>query len=86
MHTAIVISVGLALLLLSLPLGRLLGAASGMAHAAVAFIPLWLIAAAVNMYRGVQLAGYSVSEELPVFLLVFTLPALVALVFWWHWR
>jgi len=46
----------------------------------------WLIGAGINMYVGVKSAGYAVSEEAPVFLLVFALPALVALAVWWKLR
>ncbi len=47
---------------------------------------LWLIGAAINMYVGVKSAGYAVSEEAPVFLFVFALPALVAVFAWWKLR
>ena len=46
------------------------------------FIPLWAVAAGVNMYIGVAEAGYSVMEELPIFLLIFGLPATAAGVLW----
>jgi len=36
-----------------------------------------------NMYVGVKSAGYPVSEETPVLLLVFAIPAAVALLAWW---
>ena len=44
---------------------------------------LWLIIAGVNMWIGVAKAGYSVAEELPIFLLIFGLPAAAALVIKW---
>jgi hypothetical protein len=37
----------------------------------------------VNMYIGVAQAGYSVMEELPIFLLLFGAPAIIAGVLWW---
>jgi hypothetical protein len=86
MHTLMVVAAGLLLLALALLVGRTVGDSAGMTRAALLFVPLWLIAAAVNMYRGVRIASYSVGEETPVFLLVFTLPALIALLLWWHWR
>jgi hypothetical protein len=46
------------------------------------FIPLWLIGAGVNMALGVK-RGYSVREEIPFFLLVFAVPAVVALFIAW---
>jgi hypothetical protein len=47
------------------------------------FIPLWLIGAAFNMWIGVRQAGYSITEELPIFLGIFGVPALVAGLVWW---
>jgi hypothetical protein len=38
----------------------------------------WLIVSATNLYIGVTRAGYSFTEELPVFLLLFGLPAVAA--------
>jgi hypothetical protein len=37
-----------------------------MAGAVRWFIPVWLVAAAVNMWIGVTRAGYSVGEEAPI--------------------
>ena len=54
-----------------------------MVNAAKVFIALWLIAAGVNMWVGVAKAGYSVTEELPIFLLIFALPAAAAGFAWW---
>ena len=51
--------------------------------AALVFIGLWFIAAAVNMYIGVARAGYSFMEELPIFLLIFGAPAVVAAILRW---
>jgi len=38
---------------------------------------------AANMWVGVNKAGYSASEELPILLLLFGVPALVAIVLKW---
>jgi hypothetical protein len=54
-----------------------------MAAAARWFIPIWLVAAGINMYIGVAKAGYTVAEEAPIFLLVFAIPAAVALLLVW---
>jgi hypothetical protein len=72
--------VGLAIFLL---VGRALGGggAAAAARAALWFIPVWLVAAAVNLYVGTT-HGYSVVEELPIGLLVFGVPAAVAALFW----
>ena len=59
---------------------------SGLAAGALAFLPLWLIAAGINLYLGVKTAGYTVREEMPIFLLVFAIPAVVALLAWWKLR
>lgn len=85
MHVLLVIVAGLALLGVFTLLGWLWGASgAGMALAAKAFVPAWLIVAATNMWVGVTHAGYSVREELPILLLVFALPAAVAAgLVWW---
>jgi hypothetical protein len=85
-HTLKVIAGGFVLLALCLVIGRVLGVppAAGLATAAKVFIPLWLIAAAINMWLGVAKAGYSVKEEAPFFLVVFAVPVVAALlVLWW---
>ena len=74
-----VIGVGLVLLAGCLLVGRLFGGAGALPAAALIFLPLWLVGAGVNMAIGVRKAGYTVAEEAPVFLLVFGVPALVAL-------
>jgi hypothetical protein len=51
--------------------------------ATVAYVALWFVIAGVNMWVGVARAGYSVAEELPIFLLIFALPAAVAIVVKW---
>ena len=85
MHVALTLLGGLALLAICVLFGWLWGAsAAGMSLAAKVFMPLWLVVAATNMWVGVHHAGYSWREELPIFLLVFALPAAVAgLVIWW---
>jgi len=47
------------------------------------FIPIWLAVAALNMWLGVSRAGYSLAEEFPIFLVIFVVPAGVALFIWW---
>lgn len=65
--------------------GRLIGEGNVKATVAAAqiFIPIWLVAAGINLWIGVSRAGYSVMEELPIFLLIFALPAAAAAFVWW---
>jgi hypothetical protein len=46
--------------------------------AAFSFVAVWFAVAAVNMWLGVARAGYSVADELPIFLLIFGAPAALA--------
>ena len=38
------------------------------------FIAVWFVAALANMWMGVVRAGYSIAEELPIFLAIFAVP------------
>jgi small basic protein len=79
-----VIAGGLVLLGLSVLLGRWTGGAGAIPDAAKYFIPIWLIAALINMWVGVTRAGYSAADEAPIFVLIFAIPAAVALFVWWR--
>jgi hypothetical protein len=84
MRTAIIIVGGLVLLgLFALVGARFAGGARGVANATVFFIALWFVAALINIWIGVARAGYSVREELPIFLVIFAIPAIVAAFVWW---
>jgi hypothetical protein len=85
MRTIIIILGGLLLLGVCLLGGRLISGSGAvtMVTAAKIFIPVWLVAALLNMWVGVSRAGYSVAEELPIFLLIFAIPAVVASWIWW---
>lgn len=86
MRTAIIILGGFVLLGILVLVGRIAGGESAdkaMVIAAQVFIPVWLALAGVNMWVGVAKAGYSVGEELPIFLLIFALPAAAAAFIWW---
>lgn len=48
-----------------------------------AFVVVWLAITVFNMWIGVARAGYSVAEELPILLLLFGVPAIVAIVLKW---
>lgn len=79
MRTAIIIAGGIVLLCVFVAAGWRLGSGpSAAGSAAKVFIAVWLAIAAINMWFGVARAGYSVSEELPVFLVTFAIPALIA--------
>ena len=86
MHTLMIIGGAFGLLGLCALLGWVLGGTAGVATAALVFLPLWLIGAAMNMYVGVTRAGYSVADEAPIFLVVFAIPAAAALFAWWKLR
>jgi hypothetical protein len=83
MRTAIIIAIGFILLAICLLAPRLAGRPEWSVTGAKIFIALWLAAALVNMWIGVSRAGYSVAEELPIFLLIFALPAAGAAYVWW---
>jgi riboflavin transporter FmnP len=87
MHTIKVIAGGLVLLGICLLMGRWVGGpttAVGLVNAVKVFVPLWLVAAGINMWMGVSKAGYSVAEEVPFFLVVFAVPTVVALLVVWR--
>jgi len=52
--------------------------------ATLTFVVVWFVVAAVNMWLGVARAGYSVADELPIFLLIFVAPAALAGVIKWQ--
>ncbi len=52
--------------------------------ATVAYVAVWLAIAGFNMWTGVAKAGYSVAEELPIFALIFLVPAAVAILVRWR--
>jgi len=86
-HTVKVIAGGFVLLAVCLLIGRWAGGpapAVGLVQAVKVFVPLWLVAAGINMWVGVVKAGYSVAEEAPIFLVVFAVPTAVALVVLWR--
>ncbi|MBR8654622.1 hypothetical protein KDH83_15065 [Achromobacter sp. Marseille-Q0513] len=79
MHMLLTICNGLLVLAVFLLFGRLWGGDSAaLVLAAKLFIPAWLLLSIVNLWIGVSRAGYTVREELPILLLVFGVPAVVA--------
>ncbi len=82
-----VLAGGFALLGVCLLIGKIAGRSNAaVATGALVFLPLWLIGAAINLWYGVSKAGYSVREELPIFLVIFVIPAVAALIVWWLQR
>jgi len=85
MRTAIIVVGGLVLLGLFAFVGWWLGGGpQSTKTAAKLFIAVWLAAALINMWLGVSRAGYSVAEELPIFLVIFAIPAAAAAFIWWR--
>lgn len=85
MRTLLILVVGLLLVLAANLYGRLFtqhypGATT---WATGAFLVLWLTATGFNLWVGVSKAGYATREELPILLLLFGLPALVAILVRW---
>lgn len=80
MRTFIIVAGGFALLAICLAIPRFFGGSGtlAMTRATMIFVILWLAAATANMWVGVYRAGYSIREELPVFVVIFLLPAAVA--------
>jgi hypothetical protein len=85
MRTALFLVSGFLLLAAVLIVARLFSEnfSSATVWATAGFIALWFLVTAANMWVGVAKAGYSASEELPIFLLLFGVPAIAALVFKW---
>jgi hypothetical protein len=86
MRTIVIVVGGLVILgLFALAGWRLGGGAQSMVTASKIFIPVWLVAALINMWIGVSRAGYSIAEELPIFFVIFIIPAVVAVFMWWRY-
>ena len=86
MRTVLIIVGGLLLLGVFVFVGRLLGGGTtqSMVTAAKLFLPVWLVAALINMWIGVSRAGYSVAEEFPIFLAIFLIPGIPAAFLGWR--
>jgi hypothetical protein len=86
MRTVIIILGGFVLWAICLGIAKLLAntSTSSMTIATAAFVVIWFVVAAANMWVGVSQAGYSLQEELPIFLLIFLLPSVVAVFVRWR--
>jgi len=85
MRTVIIIVGGFVLWAVCLGIAKFLASSSttAMTTATAAFVAIWFVAAASNMWIGVSQAGYSFQEEFPIFLLIFLLPVTVAVFVKW---
>ncbi|HEX4389258.1 MAG TPA: hypothetical protein VH109_11590 [Steroidobacteraceae bacterium] len=86
MRTGLSLLAGFLLLGACLILGRLFSAHyRGAAWVAtIVFVCLWLAISVGNMWVGVTRAGYAVADELPILLLIFSVPVIVAIVLKWR--
>jgi hypothetical protein len=85
MRTIVIILGGFVLLAACIVVARRLGggAAAPIGSAVAIFIAAWFVLAAINMWFGVARAGYSFREELPIFLVIFLVPAAAAVFLGW---
>lgn len=85
MRTLLFLAAGFLLLASCAVLGRLFSSnyPASTTWTLGAFAVLWLAIAAFNMWVGVSKAGYSAGEEFPIFLLIFAVPAAVAMILKW---
>ncbi len=85
MRTAMIILVGFAVWGVCLGLAKASGGgARAMTLGTAIFAVIWFLAAATNMWFGVTRAGYAFMEELPIFLIIFLLPVIVAAAVKWR--
>lgn len=86
MRTPLFLLVGFLLLAAAMLLGKLFSSNyPGTTYAAtVIFVALWLAISGANLWVGVAKAGYTLNEELPIFLLIFAVPTIVAIILKWR--
>jgi hypothetical protein len=86
MRTPLFLLVGFLLLVASMLLGRLFSSnyPSATYAATVIFIALWWVISGANLWVGVAKAGYTLNEELPIFLLIFGVPTIVGIFLKWR--
>lgn len=86
MRTALFLIAGLLLLAASFVLGRLFFESfpPEVAWLTVAFVLLWCLATFFNIWVGATRDGYPWGKELSLFLMVFGIPAIVAIGFKWQ--
>lgn len=86
MRTVLFLTSGLLLMASLLILAKLFSEhfPSAPAWALALGLSFWLAATGANMWIGVAKAGYSVTEELPILLLLFAVPAAAAVLVRWR--
>ena len=86
MRTPLFLLVGFLLLAACMLLGRLFSSTYPGATSAATwiFVLLWLVISTANLWVGVAKAGYALSEEFPIFLLIFAVPTIAALILNWR--
>ena len=87
MRTAIFIACGFVLWAACVAGAKFAPSSAGISavFATKVFAAFWFVAAAANLWVGVSRAGYTVREELPIFLVIFSLPAAAAALITWKW-
>ena len=85
MRTLLIILAGFLALAVCYGIAKLFANASvrSIRIATTVFVVIWFLVAAANLWVGVAQAGYAFREELPVFLLIFSLPAATAIFVKW---
>ena len=85
MRTLIILVIGFLLWGVCCGIAKLVANASArsIGMATMAFVLIWFLVAAANMWIGVTKAGYTLTEELPVFLLIFLVPVATAIFAKW---
>ena len=82
MRTPLFLLAGFLLLTSACIVGKLLAEVfpAALNWATFLFLLVWCALAGANLIGGVTRAGYSVGEEIPVFMLIFGLPAIAMLI------
>ena len=85
MHMILVMLAGSLLLVVFALFGKLWGGdAASIALGAQCFLPAWLLLCLANLWVGVNKAGYTVAQELPILLANFAVPTALAMaLLWW---
>lgn len=86
MRTLLFLLAGFLLLAACMLLARLFSSNyPGASYAAtLTFVVLWLVISTTNLWVGVAKAGYTLTEEFPIFLLIFAVPTVAAIFLKWR--